>query len=71
LAILQNKKRESGFLCLLPLYGCFLIINSARTAPIMMMTIMIAMIPYSSVVLFTRPVAGVAAGVAVAAGELA
>ena len=56
---------------LLPFYGCFLIIIIDRTAPIMIITIMIAIIPYSSVVLFTRFDTGVAAGVGDEAGELA
>ena len=42
--------------------------SNARTAPIMTMTMMIATIPYSTVLLDAKPVAGVAVGAAVATG---
>lgn len=50
-------------------YACFLIISSARTAPIMIITIMIAMPMYSSVACVATPLSGVDVGAVVAAGE--
>ena len=51
---------------LLLFYACFLIIRSANTAPIMIITMMIATIPYSSAVCVATPLSGVAVGAAVA-----
>ena len=65
------KKGKVKFLCLLLLYGCFLIINSASTTPIIMMTIITATIPSSTVDVDARPVGGEAVGAGVAAGLLA
>ena len=45
--------------------------RSARTAPMMTITIIIAMIPYVNVAFEAKPVSGVAVGADVAAVELA
>ena len=60
-----------GFLIDLLVYGRFLVTKTARTAPIMIITMIMATIPYMTVVFEARPVAGVAEGGAVAAGALA
>jgi hypothetical protein len=52
-------------------YGLFLVTSNASTAPIMIMTIMIATIPYSTVAFDAKPVVGVAVGAVVADAELA
>lgn len=64
---LNPKKR--GKVMLIPFvspYGLFLIVSIASTAPIMTMTMMMATIPYSMVVLDAKLVAGVAVGALVA-----
>jgi len=48
-------------------YGCFLVTRIASTAPMMIMMMAIAMIPYSTVAFDAKPVVGVAVGAAVAA----
>ena len=49
-------------------YGRFLSVSIASIAPIMIITMIIAMIPYSTVLFEAKPLAGVAVGAAVAAG---
>ena len=52
-------------------YACFLIIKSASTAPIMTITMMIAMPMYSTVDSLAMPVSGVAVGASVACAPVA
>ena len=60
----KNKKRK--YFCLFFfVYGRFLVTSNARTAPIMIMTMMIPAIPYSSVVFDAKPLAGVDVGAVV------
>jgi len=47
-------------------YGRFLVTSNARMAPIMMMMMMIATIPYSTVVFDAKPETGVDVGAVVA-----
>ncbi len=68
---LKVRKKGSNFLAASNVYGRFLVTRIASIAPIMTMTIIIAMMPYMTVLFEAKPVAGVAVGVAVAAGELA
>ena len=49
-------------------YGRFLVTSIASTAPMMIITIIIAAIPYSTVSVDAKPVSGVAVGAVVAAG---
>ena len=52
-------------------YGLFLSISITIIAPIMIITMMMATIPYMSVVFEAKPLSGDAVGADVAAGELA
>ncbi len=69
--LLQTKKREGivGFAVLV--YGCFLVTKIASTAPIMIMTMMIATSPYIRVLFEAKPLTGVAVGACVAGALLA
>ena len=49
-------------------YGRFLVTSNARTAPIITITMMIATIPYSTVLFEAKLVAGVTVGAMVAGG---
>jgi hypothetical protein len=63
---LGTKKRERDCVWHFLVYGRFLVTSNASTAPIMIMTMMIATIPYSTVLFDAKPVVGVAVGAAVA-----
>lgn len=52
-------------------YGRFLVTSNAITAPIMIMTMMIAMPMYSSAFCVAKPLSGVDVGACVGAGALA
>ena len=52
-------------------YGRFLVTRIASTAPMMIMTMTIATIPYMSVLFEAKPLSGVADGAGVAGGALA
>ena len=52
-------------------YGRFLVTRSASTTPIMTITMIIATIPYMSVLFDAKPFNGVAVGANVAEGALA
>ena len=66
--MLKTLKKRKSFSFLV--YGRFLSISIASTAPIMTMTIIIATIPYMSVAFEAKPVSGVAVGAGVAAAGL-
>ena len=51
----------------LTVYACFLVTTTKINAPMTIMMMAIAMIPYMTVVFEAKPVSGVAAGIAVAA----
>jgi hypothetical protein len=61
-----KKKKEVDFVVVCSLYGFFLSIINASTAPIMTMTTMTATMPYSKLADDARPVSGVAVGADVA-----
>ncbi len=52
-------------------YGRFLVTKIASTAPMMTITMIIATIPYMSVLFDAKPASGVAVGANVAEGALA
>ena len=66
----EQLKKEKGvvFVFSALAYGLFLLSISIVAAPIMIMTMIIATIPYMSVVFEAKPLSGVADGAAVAAG---
>ena len=70
-ALKSQKKKKEIFCFTFQVYGRFLLSMSIIAAPIMTITMIIATIPYITVVFDANPVSGVAAGAAVAAGELA
>lgn len=63
------KKKKKWIFCLL-LYGRFLLSINMITAPIMIITMIMATIPYIRVVCVATPVFGVEVGAIVVAGEL-
>ena len=65
------KKEKWIVIAIFSPYGRFLVTSIARTTPIMTITMMIATIPYSSVVFDAKPESGVAVGGAVAPDGLA
>lgn len=66
----QRKKRRNWIFCLL-IYGRFLLSINMITAPIIIITMIMATIPYIRVVCVATPVFGVDVGAVVGAGELA
>ena len=62
-----TKKGKRGLFVVLTVYACFLVTTTKINAPMTIMMMAIAMIPYMTVVFEAKPVSGVAAGIAVAA----
>ena len=58
-----------GFTVGFAVYGLFLVTTNKIAAPIMIMTMIMAMTPYSTVDVDAKPVGGDAVGGAVAAGD--
>jgi len=62
---LRTKKGGKIFCFATLFYGCFLVTRIASTAPMMIMMMAIATIPYMTVVFEAKPVSGVAVGAGV------
>jgi hypothetical protein len=71
IALMELKKGKVKLCSLISLYDRFLLSISRIKAPIMIITIIIAATPNSTVPVDARPVGGEAVGAGVAAGELA
>ena len=71
LQVTKGLKKGKEVFLVFSFYGRFLVTSTETKAMPMMRTIMMATIPYMTVVFEARPASGVAAGAAVAAGELA
>jgi hypothetical protein len=64
---LKDQKKGKGIVVLvLSFYGCFLVTSIASTTPMMTITMIIATIPYMSVLFEAKPESGVAVGADVA-----